>query len=182
MTLPKETFLLFAALIDQLAVQRIFAMTAVALQGGSQRIHLLMQTTGGNVADGICLYNYFKAFPGNLTAYNVGSISSAGVLAYLGARTRKTATLATFMIHRSSATFQGANADVIQARIPSLIMDDQRSEAILKEHVNLTEEQWTTHKASDLWLDAKQAVATGLATEIGDFAPPAGELVYNVFG
>jgi ATP-dependent Clp protease, protease subunit len=75
-----------------------------------------MQTTGGNVQDGVCLYNYFRTLPVDLSVYNVGSISSAGVIAYLGAKNRKAATLATFMIHRSHASFQGANVDTIQAR------------------------------------------------------------------
>jgi ATP-dependent Clp protease, protease subunit len=177
-----DVYLVFAAAIDQLAVQRIFAMTTTAIQTGAQRVHLLMQSGGGHVQDGVCLYNYFRAFPAELIVYNVGSISSAGVLAYLGAHHRKAAPLATFMVHRAHATFQGANADMVQARIQSMVMDDDRMEAILKAHLRLPDEKWLIHEHHDLWLTAEEAVQCGLATEIGDFAPPAGSVVYNVFG
>ena len=72
--------------------------------------------------------------------------------------------------------------DTIQARIPSLIIDDERCETILKEHVNLSQEQWAVHNNSDLWLTAREAVETVLATHIADFAPPIGSVVYNVLG
>jgi ATP-dependent Clp protease, protease subunit len=77
---PKQTefYFVFAAYIDQLAVQRFFDLTAKALQSGADRLHILMQTNGGNVQDGVCLYNFFRALPVEVIAYNVGSIASAG--------------------------------------------------------------------------------------------------------
>jgi ATP-dependent Clp protease protease subunit len=179
-TTPSASYPVFAAYIDQLAVQRVFAMTAAAIQDGVGGIHLLMQSVGGNVADGICLYNYFRQFPLPVTIYNAGGVSSAAVLAYFGAPNRKTARSAAFMVHRSHATFQAANADVIQARMQSLIMDDERTEAILREHLKLPDDKWRVHENHDLWLTGQEAVECGLATEIGEFAPPKGATVYNV--
>jgi ATP-dependent Clp protease, protease subunit len=179
-TTPYASYLVFAAYIDQLAVQRIFATTAAAIQDRVGSIHLLMQSVGGNVADGICLYNYFRALPVPLTIYNAGGVSSAAVLAYLGAPHRKTARSAAFMIHRSHATFQGANAEAIQARMQSLVMDDERTETILRQHLNLPKDKWAVHEHHDLWLTGEEAVQFGLATELGDFAPPKGATIYNV--
>jgi len=178
----KDVFLVFAGFIDQIAVQKFFVMTTGVIQNGGRKVHIIIQTTGGSVSDGICLYNYFRSLPLEVIAYNVGSVSSAGVLAYLGAQKRVVAPLATFMIHRTHATLQGANVDMVQARVASLIMDDARSEAVLKEHIKLTPDQWTTHGANDLWLTAEDAVSSGLATETGHFGPPLGSLVFNVLG
>lgn len=177
----KSVYLIFSALIDQLAVQRFFAITAGAMQEGVEHIHILMQSTGGNVGDGICLYNYFWSLPIAVATYNCGTLASAGVTAYLGGHTRFVTPTGTFMIHRSTAVFQGANSDAIQARIPSLIMDDERTEVVLKEHVTLTPEQWTIHKSADLWLDAKQAVSAGISTAEIEFNIPSGARVFNVF-
>jgi ATP-dependent protease ClpP protease subunit len=80
----KSVYFIFSALIDQLAVQRFFALTACAMQDGIEEIHLLMQSVGGNVGDGVCLYNFFRALPIEVSIYNCGHISSAGVTAYLG--------------------------------------------------------------------------------------------------
>jgi ATP-dependent Clp protease protease subunit len=124
--------------------------------------------------------NYFRTFPLPVTIYNAGGISSAAVLAYLGAPQRLANPSASFMVHRSHATFQAANADVIQARIQSLIMDDERTENILRQHLKLPSDKWEVHEHHDLWLTAGEAVEYGLATHLGDFAPPRGAKVYNV--
>lgn len=178
----KSIYLTFSALIDQLAVQRFFAALSGAIQEGYDDVHLLMQTVGGNVPDGICLYNFFQSLAGvNLTIYNAGNIASAGVTAYLGGDKRIVYSTGTFMIHRSHATFQGANSDDVQARIASLVMDDKRTEAILANHLNLTAAQAEIHRSHDLWLDADEAVTAGLAHEKGEFWVPKGARIHNVF-
>jgi ATP-dependent Clp protease protease subunit len=178
----KSIYLTFSAHIDQLAVQRFFGSFAGAVQEGYNDIHLLMQTVGGNVPDGICLYNFFQSLEGiNLTIYNAGNVSSAGVVAYLGGDKRVVYSTGAFMIHRAHATFQGANSDDVQARVASLVMDDTRTEAVLGNHLTLTTAQTEIHKSSDLWLDADQAIATGLAHEKGEFWVPKGARVHNIF-
>jgi ATP-dependent Clp protease protease subunit len=180
---PKKTaYLVFSALIDQLAVQRFFAIFAQATQEGYNNLHLLMQTTGGNVSDGICLYNFFQSVSAiELSIYNSGNISSAGVTAYLGGDNRFVSSTGAFMIHRAAATFQGANSDEVQARIASLILDDERTESIIKKHITLTPEQWAVHKYADLWLNSDQAVAAKVADSINEFWVPTGERITNVF-
>jgi ATP-dependent Clp protease, protease subunit len=178
----KSVYLVFSALIDQLAVQRFFGYLAGAIQEGYNDVHLLMQTTGGNVPDGICLYNFFQSLESiSLSIYNCGHISSAGVIAYLGGDERFVSSTGAFMVHRAHATFQGASSDEVQARVASLIMDDERTEVILKNHVDLTPEQWTVHKSADLWLDADQAIDAKIAHEKKDFCVPKGARVVNVF-
>jgi ATP-dependent protease ClpP protease subunit len=34
----------------------------------------------------------------------------------------------------------------------------------------------------DLWLTGEEAVECGLATEVEEFAPPKGTIIYNVLG
>ena len=178
----KSAYLVFSALIDQLAVQRFFAILAGATQEGYNDVHLLMQTVGGNIPDGICLYNFFQSLhPIELSIYNGGNVSSAGVIAYLGGDKRFVSTTGAFMIHRAVATFQGANSDEVQARVASLVIDDERTEAILNNHIALTPEQWAIHKSSDLWLDADQAIAAKVADEKADFWVPTGARIVNVF-
>jgi ATP-dependent Clp protease protease subunit len=178
----KSAYLVFSAVIDQLAVQRFFAILATATQEGYNDVHLLMQTMGGNIPDGICLYNFFQSLePIELSVYNEGNISSAGVIAYLGGDRRLVSSTGAFMIHRSSATFQGANSDAVQARVASLVIDDERNEAILKSHIVLTPEQWAVHKSSDLWLNADQAITAKVAEGKANFWVPIGAQVVNVF-
>jgi ATP-dependent protease ClpP protease subunit len=48
------------------------------------------------------------------------------------------------------------------------------------EAAKLTPEQWETHRQGDLWLSADEALAAGIATEVAEFAPPAGYRIFNV--
>ena len=105
--LPTEVFATFVGLIDQSALQRIFAGLTLAMTNKVRRVHLLFRTTGDTVGDGVCLYNYLRSLPIEISLYNVGTVASIGALAYLGAKVRKTSTSATFMLHRTQAGAQG---------------------------------------------------------------------------
>ena len=177
---PKEVHAAFAGQIDQIAVQKIFQGLGAAMNNNVTHVHLLLQSAGGYPGDGVCLYNFFRVLPIDLTLYNVGSVCSAAVIAYLGAKKRKTSAHATFLVHRTQSPFQATTADRLKALTQSVLLDDERTEAILREHITLTDEKWDVHKVADLWLSAKDALQSNLATEIGEFAPPLGERVYII--
>jgi ATP-dependent Clp protease, protease subunit len=126
---PNEVYGIFAGPIDQMAVGRLGNAAAISSSGGVTHVHLAFQTAGGMIADGVALYNLFRAFPIPLTLYNIGSISSAGVTAYLGAPNRLTSAHATFMIHRVTSPSIGTTSDRLQAMMQSVIIDDARTEA-----------------------------------------------------
>jgi ATP-dependent Clp protease protease subunit len=177
---PKEVWGIFAGAIDQQIVQRMAGAVAVASNNSVERVHLVVQSSGGLIGDGVCLYNLFRALPFELVTYNIGSIQSVGVMAFLGAKQRKASPRATFMIHRSYASPLAATSDRLQALAQGLILDDERCEGILRDHVKLNEDQWAVHKVADLWLSAEEAKKAGLVTEIGDFAPPKGTQLFYV--
>jgi ATP-dependent protease ClpP protease subunit len=96
------------------------------------------------------------------------------VTAYLGAKYRKTSKYGSFMIHKTFINPINATLDKLKTTSQSLLLDDTRTEGILKERAKLTREQWETHRQGDLWLSADDALAAGIATEVAEFAPPAG--------
>jgi hypothetical protein len=50
---PVEAYAVFAGVIEQATIQRIFAGLGAAMANKVQRVHLLFQSTGGTVADGL---------------------------------------------------------------------------------------------------------------------------------
>jgi ATP-dependent Clp protease, protease subunit len=178
---PKnEVYAIFAGVIDQQAVQRIFGGIAAASNNSVDHIHLMIQSTGGNVGDGVCLYNLFRTLNMGLTVYNCGQISSIATLVFLGAKERKTSAHATFMIHRTYANPMGATSDRLQTVAQTLVLDDQRTEAIFREALKLSDDQWASHKYTELWFTADDAIKCKLATEIGEFAPPIGQKIFTL--
>jgi ATP-dependent Clp protease, protease subunit len=72
---PPNVYLTFCSAIDQASVGRLLLALDVATQRNAQEVHLLFQSTGGTVGDGVCLYNFLRTLPVKLTLYNVGSVN-----------------------------------------------------------------------------------------------------------
>jgi ATP-dependent Clp protease, protease subunit len=175
-----QAYAVFCGQIDQASVQRIFQTLTSAIGNRFNHFHLLFQSTGGYVGDGVCLYNFFRALPMDLTVYNVGSIQSIGVIAYLGAKHRKTSPHATFMIHRTFFSPQVATSHSLKSSLEALKLDDDRTESILRQYLRLPEAKWEALQSQDLFFSGEDAVKLGFADGIGEFAPPPGNLIFNI--
>jgi ATP-dependent protease ClpP protease subunit len=178
--LPPDAYALFCGPIDQSSAQRIMAGISMAAQQKRERLHLVFQSMGGSIGDGICLHNYFKAAPIDLVLYNIGQISSIAVIAYMGARIRMTNANATFMIHTPTAPPLAMTPELLKAANQSLRIDDERMKAILKSHISIAERQWSGLRHKELWFTAADAVKSGIATTVGDFSPPKGSPIYTL--
>jgi ATP-dependent protease ClpP protease subunit len=165
------------------------ANTAKLMQGltnvaasGTKRVHLLFQSWGGFVGDGVFLYNCLKKLGLEIVFYNAGQVASAATLAFLGSNARKTTANAVFMIHKSTNTTDRAGVDRLKAVTANLTIDDARVEEILRAHLKLPSDLWTQFGYHDVYLTGTDAVAYGMADEIGEFSPPAGAKVLNALG
>ena len=175
----KEVYGIFTGPIDQAAAQRISNAMSLAINNGVEGIHLLFQSGGGTVGDAIYLFNLFRSLPISLTLYNIGSIASIAVIAYLGAAKRITTSNATFMVHRIPV---GATSGKLQSADNTAILDEKRIESILQSKLKLPEDKMKLRSVANLSLSADEAVAAGLATSIGDFIPPKGQLMFCIGG
>jgi ATP-dependent Clp protease protease subunit len=178
--IPSEVYAIFCGGIEQATAQKIVNGLTNAMALKVKHVHALFQSAGGYVGDGVFLYNLFRSVTIELTLYNVGQISSAGLVAYLGAGHRKTTRTATFMLHRSTNSPQFATAEKLDHTAKSLILDDERTESIIKNHVNFPPDLWEKLRHYDLYLSGEEAVKFGIADEIGEFSPPPGTQVFNL--
>lgn len=174
----KTVHLIFAGVIDQAGAQRICQGLNAAMSDGVGHVHLMLQSAGGNVGDGVFLYNIFRSAPIGLTLYNGGQVCSSATIAFLGARSRIASPACLFMMHPTHFSPQFASGEMLGRLNATAAMEDARINAIFSEHLTLTDEQRATLKSADLWLHADDAVAAGLATSIGDFDIPKGERSY----
>lgn len=173
-------FFTLAGMIDQLMAQRTFQMFTAAIRDGYEECHLLVQSAGGFVGDGIALHNFLKNLPINLVTYNVGQVSSAAVFVYLAGKKRIAAESAVFMIHRPANMSPGGTAEAVASVADSLLIDDERSEALLKQLTAMPHKKWTTYAKNNLHVSAKDSISYGMTHELGLFAPTKGAPIYNV--
>ena len=142
---------------------------------------MLVQSNGGYVSDGLCLYNFMANSPVNFITYNGGAVASIAVILFLAGKQRYASETARFMIHKSHATASpGSRPDALNIIVEGLRADDARTESILRKHVELNPEQWGIHQYGDLHLTARDAKGAGLITDIVDFAPPRGASLRNI--
>jgi|SRR5271163_4171815 len=177
---PQEVYAIFCAPINQDTVQKIFAAVATASQNNVKHVHLLFQSTGGMVPDGVALYNFLKTAPIDITLYNVGSVQSVAAIAYLGAKKRKASARATFVFHRVTGTAQAAKAGALETITQGVAIDDARTESIMREHINIPDEKWAILDRGDLGFTAEDAITAKITDEIADFSPPIGIPIYSL--
>lgn len=162
-------------------VRRVFNAAADITEDKLSTAHILIQSNGGYVSDGICLYNFLSKLPFDIVTYNAGAVASIAVTLFLAGRHRHASDTARFMVHKSHATASpGSRPDALSIIVEGLRADDMRTERILRGHVSLTEEQWQVHAYSDLHLTADQALEVGMIESIRDFAPPKGKRLTNI--
>jgi ATP-dependent Clp protease protease subunit len=177
----KEAWYTLSGDVNSDMVHRVFEAVSVMTEDGIDTAHILVQSNGGYVSDGLCLYNFMARAPIDFVMYNAGAVASIAVILFLSGTRRYASETARFMLHKSHATASpGARPDALNIIVEGLRADDARTEAILRKHIELTPEQWAIHQYSDLHLTATAARIAGMVTDIADFAPPKGAHLRNI--
>jgi ATP-dependent protease ClpP protease subunit len=179
---PEELWATYYGDINAANASKLVNGLIVVGNSGTKRIHILFQSWGGFVGDGVFLYNALKKLPIEVILYNAGQVASAATLAYLGAHSRKTTANAVFMIHKAINSPNAAGVDRLKAVAANLAIDDARMEEILRAHLRLPQDLWTQFRFHDVYLTGSDAVEYGMADAIGEFSPPAGVKVLNALG
>ena len=162
-------------------VHRVFEAVACMTEAGIDTAHILLQSNGGYVSDGLCLYNFLANAPIRFVMYNGGAVASIAVILFLAGKRRYASETARFMVHKSHATASpGARPDALNIIVEGLRADDARTESILRKHIELSPDQWAIHQYSDLHLTARDAKTARMITDVADFAPPRGVHLHNI--
>ncbi len=177
----KEAWFTLSGDVNSDMVHRVFDAVAAMTEDGIETAHVMVQSNGGYVSDGLCLYNFIANSPVEFVMYNGGAVASIAVIMYLAGKRRYASETARFMVHKSHATASpGSRPDALNIIVEGLRADDARTESILRKHVELTPEQWAIHQYSDLHLNSRDAKLARLIDDIRDFAPPRGAPLRNI--
>jgi ATP-dependent Clp protease protease subunit len=176
----KEIWFAFAGAFDNSVSNRFFNNFAGIVKEQYAHAHLLIQSAGGVVGDGIAVYNFLRTLPLHLTTYNVGAVESIAVLPYLAGKHRRATKNSTFLIHKSSPPMPArATADHLRKKAADSDIYDQNFESILRLHLDIPDDKWEIHRTSDLLISTDDALQFKLVHEIVDFAPLPG-LLYSI--
>lgn len=142
---------------------------------GVTDVTLLISSNGGDLAAAISTFNFLTSAGIRLTTCNIGNVYSAGLVLYLAGE-RRVADLATqFIIHPpSQSTAAGTmSSEDLHTRSESLEHDANRLRDLIAGRSTMTAAVLEPMLLKPTFISPQQALAYGLATEVGHLVRPA---------
>ena len=144
-----------------------------------QSIHLLIESPGGFLSDGLALYNDLRGRVKagvTVTAEARGVVASAAVLPFLAANTRTMATGTELMVHNPMSLLiafgTSAELDPYAKKVfAGLRSAEQTYRDVLVERTGTARTQMANWLDAQTWFSPEEALAGGFATTITDAAP-----------
>ena len=95
----KTAYVSFSAEITPQTSESLLAVCADLAKKQVDKVYLLLSTPGGNVMNGLNLYNVLCGMPFTLTTHNVGNVNSIGNVVFLAGEERYATNNSSFMFH-----------------------------------------------------------------------------------
>jgi ATP-dependent protease ClpP protease subunit len=92
-------YITFSADINPLTTETLIANLTNCANAQVKNVYLAISTPGGQVANGLNLYNVLRGMPFELTTHNVGNIDSVGNAVFLAGAKRYANANTSFMFH-----------------------------------------------------------------------------------
>jgi ATP-dependent protease ClpP protease subunit len=92
-------YISFSADINQMTTEHIIATSTNMIDKGFNRLYYLISTPGGNVMNGLNIYNVLRGLPAKIVFHNVGNVDSMGNVVFLSGDERYACPHSTFMFH-----------------------------------------------------------------------------------
>lgn len=137
-----------------------------ALQG-VDNINVYINSYGGEVAEGLAIYNALKRHPAKVTTYCDGMACSIASVIFMAGDERRMNKASLLMIH-NAWTFTEGNADELRKQADDLDKITSASVAAYLTHVKLSKPKLREMMDAETWLTPKEAVKYGFATSIDD--------------
>lgn len=137
------------------------------LQGVSN-INVYINSYGGEVAEGLAIYNALKRHPAQVTTYCDGFACSIASVIFMAGDERVMGNPSRLMIHDAWTSVYGANADELRKQADDL---DNITDASVKAYIariNITEEELRAKMKAETWLTEEEALEMGFATRIDE--------------
>jgi ATP-dependent protease ClpP protease subunit len=182
--IPEIVYVTFNAEITPQSAEGLLAVMANCATQGVKRVYLAMSTPGGDVTQGMTLYNVLKGMPFELTTHNVGNTDSIGNAVFLAGVKRYACPHATFMFH--GVGFNMANQNVrleeknIREMLENITSNHKRIGTVLEERTKIDKALIPELFREAQTKDANFALANGIIDEIRDLDISPGSAVISL--
>jgi ATP-dependent Clp protease protease subunit len=175
--IPQMIYVAFSAEINAHTSEALIGVMADLVNKRVPGVTLLLSTPGGNVMNGITLYNVLRAMPFTLTTHNVGNVDSIGNAIFLAGSIRYACPHSTFMFHGvgfNSGQGQRFEEKDCRERLDSIMADQRRIGSIMRERAHIADDVVEGLFREAQTKDAIGARDLGITQEIRDVQVPVG--------
>lgn len=131
------------------------------------QINVYINSYGGEVMEGLAIYNALKRHKAHVTTYCDGSACSIASVIFMAGDERIMGNPSFLMIH-DAWIFAMGNADQLRKQADDLDIFTSASIAAYMERVNISEEKLKSLMKAETWLKHGEAVEMGFATAIDE--------------
>lgn len=173
--LLKDRIIFLGSAVDDSSANLIIAqMLFLSNEDNKSDIHFYINSPGGAITAGLAIYDTMQFLRCDVATYCIGQAASMGAVLFAGGKKGKRFMLnnSRILLHQPliSGVLQGPATD-LEIEAKEILRLRSRLYSILSEHTNQTSEKIEKDCDRNLWLEAKESVAYGLADRILQKAP-----------
>jgi len=139
-----------------------------------KKIYFLFTCVGGNLVNGIYLYNFIRNMSCETVMHNIGEVDSIGTLIFLAAKERYATKNSIFLFHGMQHDTRSVSNPVYDEKIMGIAYKNilNQQERLLNEYTQntlLTEKEVSMFFLGDTIISSDDALKKGIITQICDF-------------
>ena len=176
-------YVTFSAEINPSTTESLIAVMSRAAMQRVKQVHLALSTPGGQVREGMNLYNILRGMPFDLATHNIGSVDSIGNAVFLAGKSRYATANSTFMFHGVGFTITQATRleeQDVRDRLDSILADQKRIGTVIADNSNLNPRQVAALFRTQQTKDVSWAVEKGIVHAVRDLSIPLGSPIVSL--
>lgn len=142
-----------------------YTLSKLITETDAANIRVRINSYGGEVAEGLAIYNALKSHKAQVTTVCDGFACSAASVVFMAGDTRLMNPASLLMIHNAWSRASG-NAKELRKKADDLELISQTTASVYKASVNITDEELTAMLDEETWISPEDAVGKGFATGI----------------
>lgn len=184
-SIQKDTvFISFVAEIIPVTAENLLNVCSQLANQGIKTVHLLLSTPGGQVREGVALYNTLRAMPFELITHNTGNVNSIGNVIFLAGAKRYACPITYFMFHGVGFEAPGMRLEekLLRERLDAIMSDQGLIAKIIQDRTRLNADETSKLFLQAVTKDAPWAKSVGIIDDIREVSiPPGTPIIQLVF-
>lgn len=148
--------------------------TQLAALQGVDNINVYINSYGGEVGEGLAIYNALKRHPAQVTTYCDGFACSIASVIFMAGDKRVMGNPSRLMIHDAWTSVYAANADELRKQADDLDNVTAASVKAYMARINIEEAKLREMMKAETWLTEEEALEMGFATDVDEVVETEG--------